>query len=88
MSLAETIKTKIEKAINPEYIEVINESHLHKGHAGDDGSGQSHFKLMVASKSFEGMSRLQIQRQIYTILSQEMQDNIHALSIEAKISQE
>lgn len=85
--MEETIKTKIQKAFAPDYLQVINESGLHRGHAGDDGSGQSHFKLIVVSDALTAMSRIDRQRAIYNVLREEMKEQIHALSIQTKINQ-
>ena len=83
MSMDDIIKQKIEAAFAPEVLELTNQSALHTGHAGDDGSGESHYKLRVVSKSFEGMSRVERQRRIYEVLSDELKSSIHALSVTA-----
>ena len=88
MSLADQIKQKLEKALEIDHIEVINESHKHAGHAGDDGSGESHFHLIVLSQSFVNQSRIQRQRTINTILKTELQNKIHALSMKLLTPQE
>lgn len=84
MTLADRIRAKITQAFNPEHIEVINESHLHKGHAGDDGTGETHYKLMIVSKTFKGKSRVERQKEIHKVLAHELSTQIHALSITAK----
>lgn len=61
----------------------MNDSLRHSGHMGDDGSGESHFRVTVVSSVFTGMSRVQRQRMVYDLLSDEMQGGIHALSIKA-----
>jgi BolA protein len=81
MSLAEIITEKLLKNLKNPRIEVINESHLHKGHRGDNGTGESHFALSVQSSSFEGLGRVERQKLIYQILADEMKDKIHALRI-------
>lgn len=79
--------TQIEKALidafSPLHLEVINESGLHKGHAGDDGSGESHFKVVVVSDSFAGISRVTRHRMIYSVLEKELSEMPHALSVQA-----
>jgi BolA family transcriptional regulator, general stress-responsive regulator len=80
MTIKERMEDKLKAALAPTHLEVINESALHAGHAGDDGSGESHFKLVVVSSAFDGMSRLERQRYVYEILSQEIQQ-IHAISL-------
>lgn len=66
----------------PTFIEVIDDSHLHAGHAGArDGKG--HFRLRIVAPAFAGMSPLQRHRLIFDSLADLMTQDIHALSIEA-----
>lgn len=81
MSMEATIRRKLEESLKPSRLEVVNESHLHQGHSGDDGSGESHFRVMVVSPVFAGLTRVAAQRKVYEILQDEMQNQIHALSI-------
>lgn len=83
MTVYERIEEKIRKNLQPEYMELKNQSHLHAGHQGHDGSGQSHFRLVVVSKKFAGENRLSRQRMIYKILGDEFKGSLHALSITA-----
>lgn len=80
MKMEETIRKKLTDALQPETLHVINESHLHNGHAGDDGSGESHFRVEISSHNFKENGRIGQQREIFDILKDEMQ-KIHALSI-------
>lgn len=82
MKKADLIKEKLQKALSPERLEVVNDSARHAGHAGDDGSGESHFKLLIVSPAFEGLNRLARHRRIYEVLENEMPE-IHALNIKA-----
>lgn len=81
MSLQQKIEEKLNEALSPTHLEVINESHLHAGHMGDDGSGESHFRIILASDNFKDTSRVGQQREIYSILAEEMKQ-IHALAIQ------
>lgn len=81
--MEETIRQKLAESLSPSVLEVINESHLHAGHAGDDGSGETHFRVKVVSAAFAGMTRVEMQRLVYKILEMEMRIGIHALSINA-----
>ncbi len=80
----ESTKIKIEKKIREEidimYLEVVNESDKHRGHSGDDGSGQSHFKITIKSNELKGMTRVKAHKILYHILKEELK-YIHALSI-------
>lgn len=81
MSMKQKITQKLQVALKPDILEVINESTLHQGHAGDDGSGESHFRIIITSSHFKESSRVAQQREIYTILAEELAQ-IHALSIQ------
>ena len=80
MTMAQQIQQKLEGAFQPAKLNVINESHLHAGHAGDDGSGESHFKIEIAARAFDDLSRIARERLIYKALAEEMAI-IHALTI-------
>jgi len=82
MVMEEKIKDAITRAININHLEVINESNLHAGHAGDDGSGQTHFKLVVVSNAFLECNRIQRQRMINTIIGPLFEEGLHAVSME------
>lgn len=81
MGMQEQIEIKLEKAFAPERLIVHNESHLHAGHAGDDGTGESHFKIEIAAKALDNMSRVARERAIFQALGAEMKI-IHALTIQ------
>ena len=55
MRMDDLIKSLVEKHFDPVEYELVNESHKHAGHAGDDGSGETHYKLMIVSKKFENL---------------------------------
>ena len=82
MSITALIKQKIEDNLKPVHFEIINESDRHIGHAGHDGSGESHFKLMVVSSAFDGCSRVQRHRQVYDLLDGAFSMGLHALSMQ------
>ena len=81
MTLEEQIEQALLGALDAEHIHIENESHKHKGHSGDDGSGETHFKLIVVSSAFDGLSRVQRHRLITKILHDPLK-KIHALSME------
>ena len=80
MERCERIERKLGEVLQAEYVEVMDEGHLHVGHAGAR-SGGGHFRVAVVSKRFEGLSRLQAQRLVYAALAEEMGGEIHALSM-------
>lgn len=66
----------------PDKLEIVDESHAHAGHAGAR-SGGGHFRLLVVSGRFSGMTALDRHRLIYQLLGDLMNGRIHALSINA-----
>jgi BolA protein len=78
------MQQRLKDALQPELLEIIDESHHHVGHAGAR-DGRGHFRLHVVSTEFTGLSALQRHRLIYTALGELMQTDIHALSIEAEL---
>jgi BolA family transcriptional regulator, general stress-responsive regulator len=82
--LAPEIAKRLEAALAPTYLEVINDSDRHRGHAGHDGSGESHFTVIVESPLFAGMSRVERQRAVNRALGDLLAERIHALAIKAR----
>tara|TARA_Y100000766_G_C18599082_1_gene455714 strand:+ start:286 stop:540 length:255 start_codon:yes stop_codon:yes gene_type:complete len=76
-----SIYKRLYKYFDPSFLEVDNESHLHKHHSQSPNSGNSHFSIKIKSKSFEGLNRLQGQRKIYDLFKEELKGSIHALNI-------
>ena len=83
-SVAAEIDKRLREALAPTRLEVINDSARHHGHAGDDGSGESHFTVEIEARAFAGMSRLDRQRAVNTPLADLLRDRIHALAIRAR----
>ena len=81
MTVAETIRAKLTRALDPVHLEVKDESHLHTGHAGASDAGESHFRLMIVSASFEGMNRVGRQRVVNETLRAELAGPVHALAM-------
>ena len=81
MKIAAKIEAKIKAALEPERLEVKDESHLHAGHAGSRPDGESHFRLLIVSSRFEGMSRVARQRAVNDILRDELRERVHALAM-------
>lgn len=80
-TLQDRITQKLAHALQPIKLEVVNDSARHAGHAGDNGSGESHFTIVVVSAAFEGKGRVERQRMVYDVLSEEISHGIHALSM-------
>lgn len=81
MSIAHRMREKLTAALNPERLEIADESHRHAGHAGSRPGGETHFRVEVVAAAFEGKTRLERQRLVYAALKDEMSQQIHALSL-------
>lgn len=79
------IRARLEAALQPTLCEVLDESHLHRGHAGAR-DGRGHFRVRIASPAFAGRSRLEIHRLVYGALGDLMTSDIHALAVEPRDS--
>ena len=78
------LTARLTAALRPSRLEVTNESALHSGHMGDDGSGESHFRVRVESAAFAGLSRVARQRLVNQALDGMIAPGgIHALAIHA-----
>ncbi|MAM61651.1 BolA family protein [Maritimibacter sp. UBA3975] len=82
MAREDEIRTALEAAFAPRELEVVNESDLHSGHAGDDGSGESHFRVRIVADAFEGQSRIARHRAVHAALGAELMGKIHALALD------
>lgn len=82
--LAEIIAARLSAALDPSHLEVINDSHHHAGHMGDDGTGESHWTVVVESAAFAGKNRVARQRLINHALADLLAGRIHALAIKAR----
>ena len=77
------INKRLQVALAPTSLEIIDESHLHAGHEGAR-DGRGHFRIKIASPQFEGLRLLERHRLVYAALGDLMDTDIHALSIEAE----
>ncbi|MFC4346475.1 BolA family protein [Kordiimonas lipolytica] len=83
--VTETIVKKLNDSLSPTHLEVIDESEGHRGHAGYRDGGESHFRVVIKSKAFEGKNRVTRQRMVMHALADELKEQIHALSIQADV---
>lgn len=77
MSVQQTIEAKLSQALRPHYLEVVNESHQHNVPEGSE----SHFKVVLVSEAFEGKSLVSQHRMVYSLLSEELENQVHALAL-------
>ncbi|MEV8467702.1 BolA family protein [Fluviibacterium sp. DFM31] len=82
MTVAEEIETRLSQAFGPERLEVIDESEMHRGHAGYQDGGESHFRVKIAAAELAAKSRLQRHRAVHTAIGKDILDRIHALALE------
>lgn len=78
------IRRRIEKALAPQALEIIDESHKHVGHAGAR-DGRGHFHVRITTEKFAGLRPIQRHRLVYEAVGDLMETDIHALSIEASL---
>jgi BolA protein len=78
----ERIREQLLDALEPELLEIEDESHLHAGHAGAR-DGRGHFRVTVVSEAFTGLSRIARHRVVYAAVGALMETDIHALTIQA-----
>ena len=83
-ALAAEITARLTAALAPSQLQVVNDSGHHAGHMGDDGSGESHFTVLVESPRFAGLSRVARQRLVNQALADLLETRIHALAIRAR----
>ena len=74
---------RLDSALSPTRIQLIDDSEQHLGHAGYNPAGESHFTLHIQSAAFAGKNRVERQRMIYAALGDLMHERVHALSIRA-----
>ena len=83
MSTKDLITNKLTKAFAPQSLGVVDESHLHAGHAGHRPGGETHFRVTIVAEAFHGKNRVERHRMINAILAAELAGHVHALAIHA-----
>ena len=81
--VATEMLSRLNSALSPTAIELIDDSEQHRGHGGYNPAGESHFSLRIESAAFAGKGRVERQRMIYAALGHLMRERVHALSIRA-----
>ncbi len=87
-TVASRIEIKLKTAFSPAELDVVDESHLHAGHAGARPQGESHFRVRIVAEAFRGQSRVVRQRMIYKELADELTTDIHALALDVQAPDE
>ena len=84
-TIRDRIEEKLAASFSPSFLQVIDESHEHAGHAGHaDSSGESHFRVRLVSAAFVGKSRIDRHRDVNRVLAAEFAAGVHALALDAK----
>jgi BolA family transcriptional regulator, general stress-responsive regulator len=80
---AQAMQRRLAEVLHPTWLEVLDESMAHAGHAGADGTGSgTHFRVRIASPAFAGLSRVARHRLVYDALRTFVEQGVHALAIE------
>lgn len=77
------IRERLTEAFRPVSLEVIDDSAKHAGHAGAAPGGETHYTVKIRSAAFEGLTRVQMQRAVMSVLQPEFESGLHALSLQA-----
>ena len=88
MQIRAQLIAKLTRALDPVRLDVVDESARHAGHAGARPEGETHFRVEVVSRAFEGLSRLARERLVHQALAEELKGRIHALSVTARTPEE
>ncbi|MEE2997523.1 MAG: BolA family protein [Pseudomonadota bacterium] len=83
MTVARDIEKKLTDAFQPISLSVIDESGLHAGHAGARPEGETHFRVEIVAGAFTDRTRVDRQRMVYSVLADELDGPVHALSVSA-----
>jgi len=84
MARRDHIVAKLIETFEPTGLDVIDESHLHEGHAAHRAGGETHFRVYIVSAAFQGKSRIARHRMVNEALAGELENGVHALAIHAK----
>ena len=75
------MRKKLEAALQPDVLEIVDDSESHRGHGGYREGGESHFNMKIIATEFEGVSRVARQRMVFDVLKEELAGPVHALSL-------
>lgn len=81
MTVQEMIETRLTAAFSPARLEVTNESYKHQGHAGDDGSGTSHFHILIRAEALAALPRVARHRAVQKALG-DLNQRVHAIGLD------
>lgn len=82
MSVTDEIQSRLVAAFAPTELDVVDDSDRHRGHAGYQEGGESHFNVLIRAEAFQGQSRIQRHRAVHSALGADLVGRIHALSLD------
>ncbi len=88
MLIRQQIFETLNKTLCPTHLEIMDESHLHANHHQSPNTGESHFRIVIVAKSFQGFSRVERHRLVYEALATLLRDSIHALRLKTMTPEE
>jgi BolA protein len=84
MTMKERIAAKLTQGLNPEALDIVDESDRHKGHAGAREGGETHYRVDIVSQAFAGKGRLERHRMVNALLADELAAGVHALALRTR----
>ena len=81
MTRTEKIRISLQEAFSPRVLEVVDDSESHRGHAGFQEGGESHFNVVIESEKFRDLSRIDRHRAVHDALGKDLVSEIHALAL-------
>lgn len=81
MTVKQEMEQRLVAAFKPQQIEIVNESHKHAGHSGDDGSGESHFRILIRSEVLAPLSRVARHRAVHAALG-DLNTRVHSIALD------
>jgi BolA family transcriptional regulator, general stress-responsive regulator len=88
MTMEERIVTRLKEGLEPQLLDIVDESDRHTGHAGAREGGGTHYRVRIVSGRFAGLNRVARHRLVYQLLPTEFADGLHALALDAKAPDE
>ena len=88
MIIRQGMEAKLRAALQPEQMDIIDESQRHASHGGGHPDGESHFRMRIVAAAFAGKSRVARHRLVHEILADELRERVHALSLETLTPEE
>ncbi|WP_025300595.1 BolA family protein [Candidatus Endolissoclinum faulkneri] len=81
MTIANTMRIKLQNAFTPSVMEIIDESYMHIGHLGNCSGSETHFRIIITSRTFDKVSKVQRYRMVHNVIAEELDNRIHAVSM-------